>query len=175
MVSEKVRIRETAEILIIFPVLTLGKEVSGYQNHYWSNHLAKSDDWDRINLGEQSSISQEQQIIQDRGNAGPWWLSYTSVYVAYVRAVNRLCWLYNTLDTLCWTIKCCVSVQGWQGGVMLITPFSWSGYSFWVCLIYSVLISSDRDIQIHHQSRCQMQWVFRIHASYSRLIDCTPV
>jgi hypothetical protein len=71
MVSDMVRIREIAEILIIFPVLALGKEVSGYQCHYWSDHLAKSDDIDRIDLGEQSSISQEQQIIQDRGNAGP--------------------------------------------------------------------------------------------------------
>jgi hypothetical protein len=71
MVSDMVRIREIAEILIIFPVLALGKEVSGYQYHYWSDPFAKSDNIDRIDLGEQSSISQEQYIIQDRGNAGP--------------------------------------------------------------------------------------------------------
>jgi hypothetical protein len=69
-VNDRGRIREIAEILIVFPVLTIGKEVSGYEYDYWSIHLAKSDDIDRIDLGEQKSISQEQQIIQDRVNAG---------------------------------------------------------------------------------------------------------
>lgn len=92
-VSDLWRIWEIAEILIVFPVLTIGKEVSGYEYHYWSIHLAKGDDIDWIDLGEQSSISQEQQIIQDRVNAGHWWLSYTSVCLTYVSAVGKLCWL----------------------------------------------------------------------------------
>lgn len=69
-VNDRGRIREIAEMLIVFPVLTIGKELSKYEHHYWSIHLANSDDIDRIDLGEQSSISREQQIIQDRVNAG---------------------------------------------------------------------------------------------------------